>query len=76
MSAKQLTGVFAIAILIALIGPSGAQDAGAALDAAKAASPALVENAWDFTNPNSIPGFGTLPQGYDARSVLPKFSGE
>ena len=55
MSAKQVTGVFAIAILIALIGPSGAQDAGAALDVAKAASPALVER-WGFHEPELDPG--------------------
>jgi len=38
--------------------------------------PGLAENAWDFTNPDSIPGFGTLPQNYDSRPVLPRFSGE
>jgi hypothetical protein len=36
----------------------------------------LTENAWDFTKPDSIPGFGTLPQNYDARAILPKFSGK
>src|SRR5438034_10726496 len=35
-------------------------------------SPGLAENSWDFGNPDSIPGFGTLPQGYDARPVLPR----
>ena|SRR5437764_537851 len=39
-------------------------------------SPGLSENAWDFGNPDSIPGFGTLPQGYDSRPLLPRFSGE
>ena len=39
-------------------------------------SPGLSENSWDFGNPDSIPGFGTLPQGYDSRALLPRFSGE
>ena len=77
MSAKQGIGALAIAILIATIGPSGAQEAGVSLDVAKAgASLSLAENSWDFTKPDSIPGFGTLPQNYDARAVLPKFSGK
>jgi hypothetical protein len=37
---------------------------------------ALSENAWDFTNPNSIPGFGFLAPGYDSRSVMPQISGK
>ena len=69
MSAKQVTGAFAIAILISFIAPSNAQEA-------NVQSTALAENSWDFTNPNSIPGFGTLPQNYDTRAVLPKFSGK
>ena len=77
MSAKQGIGALAIAILIATIGPSGAQEAGASLDVAKAGtSLSLAENSWDFTKPDSIPGFGTLPQNYDARAILPKFSGK
>ena len=75
MSAK-FKSVLAIAILIALTPSSGAQDASATHEAAKVASPSLAENAWDFTNPDSIPGFGTLPGDYDSRDVLPKFSGE
>lgn len=38
--------------------------------------PSLSENSWDFTNPNSVPGFGALPPSYDSRSVLPRFSGQ
>lgn len=38
--------------------------------------PGLSENSWDFTNPDSIPGFGTLPHGYDTRPFLPRFSGD
>ena len=35
----------------------------------------LSENSWDFTKPESIPGFGPLPPGYDTRPLLPRFSG-
>lgn len=38
-------------------------------------SAALFENAWDFTRPDSIPGFGSLPFGYDSRAVMPQISG-
>jgi hypothetical protein len=34
----------------------------------------LSENSWDFTNPESIPGFGTLPPGYGSGPLLPRFS--
>jgi hypothetical protein len=37
---------------------------------------ALSENAWDFTNPDSIPGFGFLAPGYDSRRVMPQISGK
>ena len=36
----------------------------------------LSENAWDFTRPDSIPGFGSLPRNYDSRRVMPQISGE
>jgi hypothetical protein len=39
-------------------------------------SPGLSENSWDFGNPDSVPGFGTMPQGYDSRALRPRFSGE
>jgi hypothetical protein len=80
MSATQVKSALAIAILIALIGPGGAQEASASLESANIAgagtSPSLSENSWDFTQPDSIPGFGPLPQNYDVRTILPKFSGE
>jgi hypothetical protein len=77
MSAKHGIGALAIATLIGLVSPSGAQEAGTSVDVVKAdTSLGLAENAWDFTKPNSIPGFGNLPQNYDARAVLPKFSGK
>jgi hypothetical protein len=77
MSAKHGIGALAIAILIGSIGPISAQQASAPVDAATpAALLSLTENAWDFTKPDSIPGFGTLPQNYDARALLPKSSGK
>jgi len=39
-------------------------------------STALSENAWDFTRPDSIPGFGSLPFGYDSRPVMSQISGK
>jgi len=32
----------------------------------------LAENAYDFNNIDSIPGFGTLPSAYDSRPVMPR----
>lgn len=71
MSVTQGIGALAIAILIGSIGPSSAQQAGAS-----STSLSLTENSWDFTKPDSIPGFGTLPQSYDAQAALPKLSGK
>jgi hypothetical protein len=39
-------------------------------------SSALSENAWDFTKPDSIPGFGALPPSYDSAPVMPQISGK
>src|SRR5205085_2617979 len=39
-------------------------------------SPGFSENSWDFENPDSIPGFGSLPADYNSHPVLPRFSGE
>lgn len=30
----------------------------------------LAENAWDFTDPNAMPGFGPLDAGFDARAAV------
>ena len=43
---------------------------------AENSSTALSENAWDFGKPDSIPGFGSLPSGYDPRPVMPQISGK
>ena len=39
-------------------------------------STALSENAWDFSRPDLIPGFGTLPPNYDSAPVMPQISGK
>ena len=30
----------------------------------------LVENGWNFNDPNGVPGFGPLPEGVDIKSLL------
>jgi hypothetical protein len=53
----------------------------AALRRAWSADPAirdfigLVENGWDFNDPNGIPGFGTMPAGDVARLLAQVFGG-
>jgi Protein of unknown function (DUF3306) len=48
----------------------------AALRQAWASDPAIrdfigiAENQWDFNDPDAMPGFGPLPQGYDVSSLL------
>jgi hypothetical protein len=77
MSAKHALGAFVIATLIGSVSPGSAQEVSAPLGVAgDRASLSLTENSWDFTKPDSIPGFGTLPQNYDTQAVLPKFSGK
>jgi hypothetical protein len=41
-------------------------------EAAPVGAPALSENAYDFNNPDGIPGFGTLPPAYDPAPVMPR----
>ena len=54
----------------------------AALRRAWAADPAirnfvgLAENDWDFTDPNAMPGFGALPEGYDVKKLVAQIFGE
>lgn len=62
---RTATYFLSAAILIALI------DFGAAQVPANPPEAALTENAYDFNNPDSIPGFGTLPPDYDAAAVMP-----
>jgi hypothetical protein len=54
----------------------------AALRRAWAADPAirdfkgLAENAWDFTDPTAMPGFGALPPGTDIKKMLAQIFGD
>ena len=54
----------------------------AALRRAWAADPAirdfvgLAENAWDFTDPKAMPGFGDIPAGYDLKKMVAEVFGE
>jgi hypothetical protein len=36
----------------------------------------LAENAWDFNDPNAMPGFGPLDPGYDFKGALAQMFGE
>jgi hypothetical protein len=35
----------------------------------------LAENDWDFTDPNAMPGFGALPDGYDVKKLVAQIFG-
>jgi hypothetical protein len=54
----------------------------AALRRAWAADPAirdfkgLAENDWDFTDPAAMPGFGSLPDGYDVKKMVAQIFGQ
>jgi hypothetical protein len=54
----------------------------AALRRAWAADPAirefkgLAENDWDFTDPAAMPGFGSLPEGYDVKKMVAQVFGQ
>jgi len=36
----------------------------------------LSENAWDFTDPSAMPGFGDIPVGYDLKKMVAEVFGE
>ena len=36
----------------------------------------LSENAWDFTDPNAMPGFGPLEPGYDIKKAVAQLFGD
>jgi hypothetical protein len=36
----------------------------------------LAENAWDFTDPAAMPGFGPLPEGTDIKKLVAQIFGE
>ena len=58
------------------VAPSAAQPAVAA-EPVKPIKPeeALVENGWDFTVPDSVPGFGSLPLAAAAPTAVPTTDG-
>ena len=45
-------------------------------DASAGGSILLAENSYDFENPDSIPGFGTLPPDYESGPVMPRMGSE
>jgi hypothetical protein len=55
---------------------SAASAASADIIAATPTALPLAENAYDFSNIDSIPGFGTLPTGYDSRPVMPRIGSQ
>lgn len=44
--------------------------------AVSGAAPLLAENAYDFNNIDGIPGFATLPPGYDSAAVMPQIGSQ
>jgi hypothetical protein len=36
----------------------------------------LAENAWNFTDPAAVPGFGDIPAGYDIKKMVAQVFGE
>ena len=41
----------------------------------QSAAAGMAENAWDFTDPNGVPGFGPMTSTYDVRVLMPKLAG-
>jgi hypothetical protein len=82
-SLPSLESITAVTDIRAFLGPGVPRElAVAALRRAWAADPAirnfvgLAENAWDFTDPNAMPGFGALPDGYDIKKLLAQVFGD
>ena len=82
-SLPSLESITATTDIRAFLSPGVPKElAGAALRRAWAADPSvrnfvgLAENAWDFTDPTAMPGFGPLPPGYDITKLVAQiFSG-
>lgn len=79
----SLESITAATDIRAFLTPGVPQElARAALRRAWAADPAirgfvgLAENAWDFTDPNAMAGFGALPEGYDVKKLVAQIFGE
>jgi hypothetical protein len=82
-SLPSLDSITAVTDIRAFLKPGVPADlARAALRHAWAADPAirdfkgLAENAWDFTDPTAMPGFGALPPGTDIKKMLAQIFGD
>src|SRR3954447_3856783 len=82
-SLPSLDSITAVTDIRAFLAPGVPTDlARAALRRAWAADPAirdfkgLAENAWDFTDPTAMPGFGALPPGTDIKKMLAQIFGD
>ena len=82
-SLPSLDSITAVTDVRAFLAPGVSTDlARAALRRAWAADPAirdfkgLAENAWDFTDPTAMPGFGALPPGTDIKTMLAQIFGD
>jgi len=82
-SLPSLDSITAVTDVRAFLAPGVPTDlARAALRRAWAADPAirdfkgLAENAWDFTDPTAMPGFGALPPGTDIKKMLAQIFGD
>src|SRR6185369_5387189 len=82
-SLPSLDSITAATDIRAFLGPGVPKElARAALRRAWSADPAirdfvgLAENAWDFTDPNAMPGFGALPATEEVRRMIARVVGE
>jgi hypothetical protein len=82
-SLPTLDSITSVTDIRAFLAPGVPTDlARAALRRAWAADPAirdfkgLAENAWDFTDPTAMPGFGELPPGTDIKKMLAQIFGD
>ena len=82
-SLPSLDSITAVTDIRAFLAPGVPKElARAALRRAWSADPAirdfkgLAENDWDFTDPAAMPGFGTLPAGYDITKLMTQIFGE
>src|ERR1051326_827650 len=82
-SLPSLDSITAVTDVRAFLAPGVPTDlARAALRRAWAADPAirdfkgLAENAWDFTDPTAMPGFGELPPGTDIKRSVAQIFGD
>jgi hypothetical protein len=82
-SLPSLESITTVTDIRAFLAPGVPKElARAALRRAWSADPAirdfvgLAENAWDFNDPTAMPGFSSLPSGYDKKKVLAQIFGD